>query len=175
MNKGWFKKGYKMLEETKRKISNSLKGHFVSEEIKRKIGFALKGRKFSEERRRNLSIAHKGQKPSLKLLEYFKIRKGKKHPRWKGGKIKDEEGYILIYKPEHPFAIHNRYIKEHRFVIESKIKRYLLSTEQVHHINGIRNDNRIENLICFKNLSAHTRFENNKKVKPGEIIFDGRT
>ena len=49
-------------EETKRKISKSLKGRKYSEEYKRKMSKALKGRKFSEETRKKLSIASKGRK-----------------------------------------------------------------------------------------------------------------
>jgi len=64
---------------------------------------------------------------------------------WKGGRTK-RDGYVLIFKPNHPRAGSRSYIPEHRLVMEEKIGRYLLSGEQVHHINGIKDDNRPENL-----------------------------
>lgn len=66
---------------------------------------------------------------------------------WKGGKTKHKSGYVLIRKPEHPRAKSNSgYVFEHILVIENSIGRYLLPGENVHHLNGIRDDNRIENL-----------------------------
>lgn len=67
------------------------------------------------------------------------------HPFWKGGKVK-REGYVSLHCPEHPFASPKGYFLEHRLVIEKAIGRYLLRNENVHHKNGIRNDNRLENL-----------------------------
>lgn len=54
-------------------------------------------------------------------------------------------GYVLVLMPDHPNAINGR-VSEHRLVMESIIGRPLLRQENVHHINGVRDDNRPENL-----------------------------
>lgn len=64
---------------------------------------------------------------------------------WKGGRI-FRDGYIFLYAPDHPRANHKKYIGAHRLAMEAHIGRYLLPKETVHHINGHRDDNRIENL-----------------------------
>lgn len=64
---------------------------------------------------------------------------------WKGGRRK-KSGYIQLYLPKHPFSDKSGCIFEHRVVMEKSIGRYLNSKEFVHHINGIRDDNRAENL-----------------------------
>lgn len=74
------------------------------------------------------------------------IYKGTKSANWKGGRHKNEQGYIMVYCPEHPNAKSHYYVPEHRLVMEQALGRYLSRSEQVHHINGIRDDNRLENL-----------------------------
>ena len=79
----------------------------------------------------------------------IKARKGKHSGNWKGGRIKDKKGYILLYKPEHPNAVVGRthgYVYEHRFVMAEHLGRALTSKEFVHHKNAIKDDNRLENL-----------------------------
>ena len=54
-------------------------------------------------------------------------------------------GYVMVRCPSHPRA-QNGYVPEHRLVMEAHLGRYLLPTETIHHKNGIRSDNRLENL-----------------------------
>ena len=80
--------------------------------------------------------------------------RGKDSPHWKGGRAVQYQGYIVAWisedSPYYPMATHKRRgggsIFEHRLVIAQSINRCLSRREHVHHINGIKSDNRIENL-----------------------------
>lgn len=74
-------------------------------------------------------------------------------------KIIDKRGYILIYAPCNPFS-RNGYVLEHRLIVEQKINRLLTPNETIHHINGKKDDNRIDNLFLFKSQKDHKSFEN---------------
>lgn len=76
-----------------------------------------------------------------------KIR-GEEHVAWRGGRNLDYYGYVRVASPGHPKATKGggSYVKEHVIVMEEHLGRYLLPRENVHHINGIKTDNRIENL-----------------------------
>lgn len=84
------------------------------------------------------------------------MMRGNNH-RWNGGKIRHLKGYVLVYKPEHPRCQSHGYILEHRLVMEKHLGRYLNEKEVVHHINGIKDDNRIENLELLASQSEHIR------------------
>lgn len=67
---------------------------------------------------------------------------------WKGGRF-EHGGYVLVWKPEHPNANKRGYILEHRLVLSEKLGRPLMKDEVGHHLNGIKNDNRPENLCAL--------------------------
>jgi len=88
------------------------------------------------------------------------FQKGSKHFQWKGGRWQAATGYVYVKMPDHPNAMGNGYVAEHALVMSSHIGRPIGKGEIVHHINGIRHDNRINNLIVMtnaKHTSHHTK------------------
>jgi hypothetical protein len=83
-----------------------------------------------------------------------------KHPNWKGGRLVDGNGYILVHCPNHPSGRkHIPYILEHRLVMEKMIGRFLEPGEVVHHKDGNKQNNDPSNLQLFSANSEHLRHE----------------
>lgn len=89
---------------------------------------------------------------------------GKDHYAWKGGVRRDPRGYIHRLAPNHPRAAkHTHDVYEHRLVMEQHLGRLLRKGEVVHHKNGNRSDNRLENLELFSTNGKHLRVERTGK------------
>lgn len=80
---------------------------------------------------------------------------GHLNPAWKGGRMSDGKGYVLIYAPDHPMADSNRRVREHRLVMERMIGRYLRPEEVVDHIDGNGMNNDPSNLRLFATNAEH--------------------
>lgn len=89
---------------------------------------------------------------------YTSLRK-EKHWNWKNGRIYTADGYVLVMIDEDDFfhsmtGIPHHYVREHRLVMAKHLRRCLRPWEVVHHKNGVRDDNRLENL----QIIPHGRF-----------------
>jgi len=82
--------------------------------------------------------------------------------RGRNGRRKTSKGYIQLSNPDKSSS--SRWIFEHRAVMEKFLGRKLMFYETVHHKNGNRSDNRIENLELW--FSAHPHGVRNDDVKP---------
>ena len=95
-------------------------------------------------------------------LAISKAKKGKgigaESPRWKAG-IVFIDGYKYISVNDHPYSKTfggiTKYYLEHRLIIEKYIGRILEPHETVHHIDGDKLNNQIENLMLCETENQH--------------------
>lgn len=80
---------------------------------------------------------------------------GENHPRWKGGRKKDQKGYVLIHAPNHPNSNSNGYIQEHRLIVEGVLGRPLKDSECVHHFDETKDNNENSNLVACNDWGYH--------------------
>ena len=94
------------------------------------------------------------------------LNKGPTHGSWKGGRFhRSQNGndYIVVWLPPDDFFFsmtfakngYGGYVYEHRLVMAKHLNRCLLPWEIVHHRNGIKDDNKLENLALYKGQAGH--------------------
>jgi hypothetical protein len=100
-----------------------------------------------------------------------KHRKGENHPRYKGGRTITPRGYVYLSGyPDHPNAKGAGAIAEHVLVMSRMLGRPLTKDENVHHKNGIRHDNRPENLELWSRSQPPGQRAEDKVAWAREIL-----
>jgi hypothetical protein len=85
----------------------------------------------------------------------------------------------MVYAPEHPHA-YQKYVPEHRLIVEKALGRYLTTDECVHHIDMDMSNNNISNLLLMtrkEHLSMHGKAHNllPMLIKKGLVRFNHTT
>ena len=95
----------------------------------------------------------------LKKGDHHRFIQGHNHRganahNWNGGRIKMGIGYIGVRSIGHPRA-RNGYVLEHVLLAEKALDRPIPDKVEVHHVNGIKSDNRNENLVICDSVAYH--------------------
>jgi hypothetical protein len=111
------------------------------------------------------TITTEGKPARYKHGHYNRLQpRGSESPFWKGG-VTIHGGYRVVKLRGHPRADKQGYVKEQVLVLERKIGRHLRPEEIPHHINGIKTDNRPENLQLVRNQAEHMRIHKTKSME----------
>jgi len=120
---------------------------------------------------------HHTKEAKEKISRYHSNLPIEKHPCWKGGFPKVNGEYITFKVPEgckfSCMANKKGYILLHRLIMAEYLQRPLTKEEVVHHINDIKDDNRIENLKLLKDSRNHVNLYHRDNVNGRLIKFKG--
>ncbi len=99
------------------------------------------------------------------------VHPGSRNPNWKGGRSVASNGYVLVrVGVGHRLADVRGYAYEHRLAAEAKLGRPLAPTEQVHHVDGNKQNNVPDNLEVVtpaEHRATHRRHARGLRL-PGE-------
>ena len=98
---------------------------------------------------------------------------GNSSPSYRTGKKITKAGYVLILKPEHPRKVGGSYVYEHILVMEGHLGRFLEKNEVVHQKNGVKTDNRVENLQIVT-PQEHRKIHTTVKIK-SDLVGDNKS
>lgn len=99
---------------------------------------------------------------------------GPSNPNWKGG-IRRAQGYVFLQRPDHPKAGKNGYVREHVLIMSDHIGRPIATNEIVHHRDGVRDHNWIENLELMTRSAHHSLHHKGVRKENSIKALRGRT
>lgn len=158
-------------EQTKMKISiansgknNANYGKHPSREVTEKNRQAHLGVHRSENTRHKISLKHTGKTLSFEHRQKIAFaNSGENSWFWKGGVSVDDQSYILIKTPNHPYKDGRGYVRKHRLIYEDSRNCCLLRWVVIHHKDGDKRNNIWYNLVPMT-LSDHSRLEIRKRL-----------
>ena len=107
----------------------------------------------------NIRCKSCASKLSHKTRDNSYYKRGAECYQWKGGRHKDVNGYMIVWvdrlSPYYSMTGKSEDMPEHRLVMAQHLGRCLEKWEIVHHKNGIKDDNRIGNLMLLPEKSYH--------------------
>ena len=141
--------------EVRARMAEMSRGKKASDETRARMSAAQKGKPKSAQHRENIAKAL--QQPDV--IEAMKTRSaGPSNPMWAGGMALNSQGYVEIHAPGHPRRNSKGRVSRYRLVMEHHIGRYLEYGEVVHHIDGDKTNDNIENLMLFPNNGEHIAY-----------------
>lgn len=152
--KTWTAEEVNILADNYNKVSNKR----LCELLPHKTELAIYKKAYAMGFRKSKAIEH---------LNRSLARKEKNNYRWKGGKAKTSGGYKLVKKPGHHRADSKGYVLEHIVVWEKAHCQSVPDGYVVHHINGIKTDNRPDNLQLMS-ASEHSIYHNQHRIYSDE-------
>lgn len=167
VNKSTVLRKLKKFDISRRKTSEALTKYKISKEVLKrlyideKIPMTKIAEMFGCSER---TIANKLNQFNVPIRSKSEALQGKNCGRWNGG-VRINRGYKYIYMPDHPHATIRQDVKNSRLIMEKHLNRYLKPEERVHHIDGNKLNDSIENLMLFSNASAHRKYHYDNDVK----------
>lgn len=104
---------------------------------------------------KHLSKITKNKPKSMEMIAKIS---GKNCYNWKGGCRVQHDGYKMLYNKKHPRSHGNGYVFEHILIMESYLGRALKPHEEIHHIDGHKDNNELTNLVLCSNHAKHMQF-----------------
>lgn len=153
--------------------TSSIHNIFIRNGINTRPAHTRIGFKHTKEFCDNISRIHKGKIVSDKTRRKISESKRCHYNGLNGyGHVKKHsQGYLQCYVPEHPNARSDGYVMLHTVLMEIHLGRYLNSDEVVHHINGVKDDNSLDNLMLMSRHN-HRSYHITVRNKKGGDIYE---